>query len=229
VSKLSKFFIFFCSISIMKEEEQESFIAELQDAVTSLCQKRLTFEEQVQVQGLLCITVDKQEVLVDVPLHDRLGQAALEPCVACGRAKEQNQSTPENRRQRKRRRRSSSGSESSCIDSDNDPLSGDIQVKIEEIEPSDDESGGLILTSEDIKVEDNVVSSVQDTCTLSAADNSTESVLVNNSQHPVITIQQKNLPLASLSLRPDASITAATTCQNVRALQVEKKEDKKNN
>jgi Zn ribbon nucleic-acid-binding protein len=52
-------------------------------------------QKRLQVQGLICIIVDKQEVLV-VPVRDHHGQAALEPCVACGHAAKQS------RKERKR-------------------------------------------------------------------------------------------------------------------------------
>ena len=133
--------------------EQERLIAILKDTMSLLCKNSLTFNYQVQVQGLICITVDKQDVLV-VPVHESIGQAEYEPCVACGHAKEP---PPGHRSKRKRRRRSSAGSKSPSAASDqnqdsDDDENGEVHAKIKKEVDSGDED--LILISEDFKKED---------------------------------------------------------------------------
>ena len=145
--------------------EQERLITVLKDTISLLCKSSLTYEEQVVVQGLICITVDKQDVVV-VPVHDSVGQAEYEPCVACGNAAKEAPEDQQNRasaRKRKRRRRSSAESNASSAalggggggEDDVDEDEGqESRVKIKKEEPddvSDDED--LILIDEDIKRE----------------------------------------------------------------------------
>ncbi|ELU06732.1 hypothetical protein CAPTEDRAFT_209106 [Capitella teleta] len=149
--------------------EQERLVAVLKDTVSLLCKNSLTFEEQVVVQGVICITVDKQDVLV-VPVHESIGQAEYEPCVACGHTKEAppgSQQQNNSPRKRKRHRRSSSGgghSPGSPVtydkgqreeddEEDEDEVQQRVKIKKEEQEISDDED--LILIDEDIKREHN--------------------------------------------------------------------------
>jgi Zn ribbon nucleic-acid-binding protein len=86
--------------------EQERLINVLKDTIGLLCKNSLTYTDQVQVQGLICITVDKQDVLVML-VHESIGQARFEPCVACGHAKEAPPGLSTSNK-RKRRQRSSS-------------------------------------------------------------------------------------------------------------------------
>eukprot|EP00914_Ancora_sagittata_P014376 GHVO01027982.1.p1 GENE.GHVO01027982.1~~GHVO01027982.1.p1 ORF type:complete len:292 (+),score=37.74 GHVO01027982.1:94-969(+) len=140
--------------------EQERLVAVLKDTVSLLCKNSLTYEEQVVVQGVICITVDKQDVVV-VPVHENLGLAEYDPCLACGHAKEPPPGE-KNSRKRKRRRRSSSGASRSPETYD-DPREEEydedaeeaerVKIKKEEPELSDDED--LILIDEDIKREHN--------------------------------------------------------------------------
>ncbi|ELU18675.1 hypothetical protein CAPTEDRAFT_209229 [Capitella teleta] len=152
--------------------EQERLVAVLKDTVSLLCKNSLTFEEQVVVQGVICITVDKQDVLV-VPVHESIGQAEYEPCVACGHAKQAPPGSPHQKqlnnsaRKRKRRRRSSSGGspgspatydegqrEEEQEEEDEEEAQQRVKIKKEEQEEiSDDED--LILIDEDIKREHN--------------------------------------------------------------------------
>jgi hypothetical protein len=111
----------------------------------------LAYEDQVQVQGLICITVDKQDVFV-APIHERIGQAEYDPCVACGHAKEPPLSQ---RNKRKWPRRSSSGRKSLSAASDDyedddDDTNGKIKRKMnKEDAKSEDEDLDLLLSSEE--------------------------------------------------------------------------------
>ncbi|ELT91556.1 hypothetical protein CAPTEDRAFT_199592 [Capitella teleta] len=132
--------------------EQERLVAVLKDTVSLLCKNSLTFEDQVQVQGVICITVDKQDVLV-VPVHDSFGEAEWEPCVACGHAKDP---PPEkqNSRKRNRRRRSRSGSLHPEEEQEEEEDEQQQRVKIKKEEGLEEDDGDdLILIEDDIKRE----------------------------------------------------------------------------
>ena len=88
--------------------EQERLVTVLKDTITLLCKNSLSYEKQVVVQGLICVTVDKEDVLV-VQVNDSLGEGNYEPCVACGHQKEKppppqkpSTSTPSENRKRAR-------------------------------------------------------------------------------------------------------------------------------
>jgi Zn ribbon nucleic-acid-binding protein len=142
----------------MYSVEQERLITVLKDTVALLCKNSLTFEDQVQVQGLICITVDKQDVLV-VPVHESVGQAEFEPCVACGHAKEP---PAGHARKRKRHRRSSSTAVKPLIEASDQELddrfmrnnseNGEVAAKIKKEEVHSDED--LVLLSEDVSHEE---------------------------------------------------------------------------
>lgn len=143
-----------CRFSSMKPE-QERLLAVLKDTVSLLCKNSLTFEDQVIVQGLICITVDKTDTLV-VPVHERLGQAEYDPCVACGHAKE---APPSAGRKRRRRQRSGGSAspppqESSVHAVEDDDDEGGSRVKIKKEEEDDDDDEDLIMIESDIKAEE---------------------------------------------------------------------------
>lgn len=85
--------------------EQERLVTVLKDTISLLCKNSLSYDKQVVIQGLICVTVDKEDVLV-VQVNDTLGEAIYDPCVTCGHAKatrpEASTSTPSERRKRRR-------------------------------------------------------------------------------------------------------------------------------
>ena len=66
--------------------EQERLVTVLKDTISLLCKNSLSYQKQVVVQGLICVTVDKEDVLV-VQVNDSLGEPTYDPCVACGHQK----------------------------------------------------------------------------------------------------------------------------------------------
>jgi hypothetical protein len=158
----------FAFLADMKPE-QERLITVLKDTVTLLCKNSLTFANSVQVQGLICITVDKEDVLV-VPVHDSIGQAEFDPCVACGHSKEapRMESSP-NRRKRRHRSSSNRNSPSPSPSHNDSEANGDLGTSIEAVddhyvdepenrvkikkEEAESEDDDLILLDDDIKRE----------------------------------------------------------------------------
>ncbi|ELU08266.1 hypothetical protein CAPTEDRAFT_189171 [Capitella teleta] len=88
--------------------DQERLVTVLKDTISLLCKNSLSYDHQVVVQGLVCVTIDKQDVVV-VQINDQLGDAALEPCAGCGQGRRTEPSTP--RELKKRRRPSESDGE----------------------------------------------------------------------------------------------------------------------
>lgn len=99
--------------------EQERLVTVLKDTISLLCKNSLSYEKQVVVQGLICVTVDKEDVLV-VQVNDRFGEPNYDPCAACGHQKEKppsaqqpSTSTPRPSENRKRPRSPDANRESS--------------------------------------------------------------------------------------------------------------------
>jgi hypothetical protein len=126
--------------------EQERLITVLKDTIALLCRNSLTYEDQVQVQGLICITVDKQDVLV-VPVHERFGRAEYEPCVACGHAKE-----PPFEHSEEKELQSLSPGAASDQEDDIDNENGGMCAEMEKDVESNDEESSL-STGENIEQE----------------------------------------------------------------------------
>jgi hypothetical protein len=177
---------FWGEIDEMKAD-QERLVAVLKDTISLLCKNSLAYNQQVIVQGLICVTVDKEDVVV-VQVNDQLGDAASEPCSACGLSKKSETSTP--RERKKRRRHSAEDSEEegastskvACTASSQSRTArtheeqhyDDTKVKAERDDSEEDED--LIMISSDIKGENHSQQSYSDNDTSftnnSTADNS---------------------------------------------------------
>lgn len=130
--------------STTMKPEQERLVTVLKDTITLLCKNSLSYNKGVVVQGLICVTVDKEDVVV-IQVNDSLGDAVREPCAGCGVAKEtrpQAESTPRVRRKRKR-----------SVDRSSENSSAKSPRAIEEDVEDDDE--GTVTTATG-RMQDNV-------------------------------------------------------------------------
>lgn len=157
--------------------EQERLVTVLKDTISLLCKNSLSYENQVVIQGLICVTVDKDDVVV-VQVNDSLGEATYDPCVACGHAKEKPPSKTDAASSDRRKRPRSpdyedspqlhspskssryNQSQSQAYDSGNEPENDDalddnsgmelLPIKKEEIQDDDGDDEDLVLIGEEL-------------------------------------------------------------------------------
>ena len=206
--------------------EQERLVTVLKDTISLLCKNSLSYDKTVVIQGLICVTVDKEDVVV-VQVNDSLGEdAAYDPCVACGHAKATRPppepATPSDRRKRPRSpdgRNSEEHSPSKTPRSGKSPA-GDqgrdddhpadtspddsrdlpfgVRIKKEEAEEDDDED--LIMIDAEIKGENYSVSG-------DYSDNDSSFNLPGTSatDTPYITGFMDNSQIAGITAAPSSS------------------------
>ncbi|ELU16481.1 hypothetical protein CAPTEDRAFT_216921 [Capitella teleta] len=140
--------------------EQERLMTVLKDTITLLCKNSLSFEKQLVIQGLICISVDKEDVLV-VQVNDNVGESSHDPCLSCGHVSNPRPTIkpPDNR---KRPRTPdpdselpspSKSSRSDDIDDDDSNLENDyklLPIKKEEVIEDDDDDEDLVLIGEEL-------------------------------------------------------------------------------